>query len=95
MTEKNKPSRTFKLMNIQVAEWVKQTAEGKSFKTYSFQKSYKDQKGEWQHTTSFTLLDLPVLASLILLIVGKGVNILEPNTVQSTTVLNERTFACH
>lgn len=79
MTEKNRPTRKFKLMGIEVAEWSRLTAEGKTFKTYSFQKSYKDQNGDWQHSTSFTMLDLPVLASLILLIVGKGASIFEPD----------------
>ena len=74
MTDKNRPSKHYKLMGIEAAQWNRVYDSGKEpIKNYTFQKSYKDKNGEWQKTTSFGVSDLPILASLILNIIGENV----------------------
>lgn len=69
----DRPTNVYKLANIEVAEWERQTQEGKTYKTYSVQKSYKDASGQWKHTGSFMASELPVLASVLLQVVGKNI----------------------
>ncbi len=84
--EKQKPARRIRLMNIEAAEWVR-TYNDKPIKSYTFQKSYKDKDDNWQHTSSFGIGDLPILASLVLCIVGQNVkNQLLDGQVKETKV---------
>lgn len=76
----NRPTKVMKLGGIEIAKWEKATEDGKTLTSFSFQKSYKDNNtDEWKHTSFFKLSDLPILASLILLTVGKSAKVLTPN----------------
>lgn len=74
-----KPTKVLKIGGIEIAKWEKQTDDGKTLASYSFQKTYKDNNtDEWKHTSFFKLSDLPILASLILLTVGKSAKVIAP-----------------
>ena len=73
-----------KIGGIEIAKWEKKTDDGKTFTSFSFQKSYKDKNtDEWKHTAYFNLSDLPILASLILLTVGKSAKVVDPSVVDT------------
>lgn len=75
-----RPTKVLKLGGIEIAKWEKETEDGKTLTSFSFQKSYKDNNtDEWKHTGFFKLSDLPILASLILLTVGKSAKVFTPN----------------
>ena len=79
----NRPTKVLKIGGIEVAKWEKQTKDGKTMASYSFQKTYKDNNtDEWKHTSFFNLTDLPILASLILLTVGKSAKVIAPQPAQ-------------
>jgi len=75
----NRPAKVLKLGGIEIAEWEKESADGKTYRSFSFQKSYKTKDGKWEHTTSFLVNDLPTLASLILTVLGHKTTIIDPN----------------
>ncbi len=85
-----RPSKVLRIGGIEVAKWEKQTKDGKTMASYSFQKTYKDNNtDEWKHTSFFNLTDLPILASLILLTVGKSAKVIAPqaqNQIEGNTV---------
>ena len=75
----NRPSKVLRIGGIEIAKWEKATDDGKTLVSYSFQKTYKDNNtDEWKHTSFFKLSDLPILASLILLAVGKSAKVIVP-----------------
>lgn len=75
----NRPTKVLKIGGLEIAKWEKQTDDGKTLVSYSFQKTYKDNNtDEWKHTSFFKLSDLPILASLILLTVGKSAKVIAP-----------------
>ena len=86
--EKQKPIKVIKLFGVEVAEWERESADGKTYSSFSFQKSYKTKDGKWAHTTSFVLNDLPILISLISKVVDGKTLIVDPNT---TTTKEEST----
>lgn len=59
-----KPCKSYKLGAIECAVWANQTADGKPYFSFSFQKSYKDVNGEWQQTSFFNKSDLALIAAL-------------------------------
>jgi len=65
----NKPVTKFRAGAISATVWENQGKNNKgeivSFKSVSFDRSYKDANGEWQHTTSLRTMDLPK-ATLVL-----------------------------
>ena len=78
-----RPTKVLKLGGIEIAKWEKETKDGKIMASYSFQKTYKDNNtNEWKHTSFFNLTDLPILASLILLTVGKSAKVIAPQPAQ-------------
>ena len=86
--EKQKPIKVIKLFGVEVAEWERESADGKTYSSFSFQKSYKTKDGKWAHATSFVLNDLPILISLISKVVDGKTLIVDPNTTtkeESTT----------
>ena len=88
-----KPTKVLKLGGIEIAKWEKATEDGKTLTSFSFQKTYKDNNtDEWKHTSFFKLSDLPILASLILLTVGKSAKVIAPqaqNQIEGNTVPQE------
>lgn len=82
-----KPTKVLKIGGLEVAKWEKKTDDGKTLTSYSFQKTYKDNNtDEWKHTSFFKLSDLPILASLILLTVGKSAKVIDTTTQAQTQI---------
>ena len=67
--EKNVPEKKFSTGVISETVWQNQgrgrNGEVVSFRTVSFQRSYKDKNGVWQNSSSLRVNDLPK-ASLVL-----------------------------
>lgn len=59
-----KPVQSFRLGNIKAAVWANKTGEGKTFYNVTFERSYKDEKGEWNESDSYGRDDLPLLAKV-------------------------------
>ena len=65
----NQPVKKFKAGAISATVWENQAqnqqGETVSYKSVSFDRTYKDANGEWQHTNSLRMTDLPK-ATLVL-----------------------------
>lgn len=65
----NKPVTKFRAGAISATVWENQAKNNKgeiiSYKSVSFDRTYKDANGEWQHTTSLRTMDLPKAALVI------------------------------
>lgn len=65
----NKPVTKFRAGAISATVWENQGKNNKgeivSFKSVSFDRSYKDANGQWQRTTSLRTMDLPKAALVI------------------------------
>ncbi len=59
----NLPLKKFRVGAISATIWENQgksqTGEAVSYKNVSFERNYKDAKGEWQSTTALRAADLP------------------------------------
>lgn len=53
------PIKKFHVGAVQAAVWENTSKEGNAFSTVSLARSYKDAKGDWQHTNSLNANDLP------------------------------------
>lgn len=69
MGETNQPEKKFSTGAISASVWENQgkskSGEEVKYKTISLQRAYKDKEGNWQHTNSLRVNDLPK-ASLVL-----------------------------
>jgi hypothetical protein len=63
MSNTSKPAAKISMFPVNAAIWHNEK-DGRSFYSVSFQRSYKDEKGNWQHTDSFGLGDLLLLAKV-------------------------------
>lgn len=63
MSNTSKPAAKVSMFPITAAIWHNER-DGRSFYSVSFQRSYKDEKGNWQHSDSFGLSDLLLLAKV-------------------------------
>ncbi|GBR74854.1 hypothetical protein NO1_1957 [Candidatus Termititenax aidoneus] len=63
--ENNKPIDSKTLGKINGAKWEKRMENGGTLYSYTFHRSYKDNEGNYQKSTSFYAGDLPVLQTLI------------------------------
>ena len=59
----NKPTYTRRLNRVEVAIWKNET-EDAIWYNVTFQRTYRDEKGEMQNTNNFRMDDLPALAFL-------------------------------
>ena len=59
----NKPTYTCRLNRVEVAIWKNET-EDAIWHNVTFQRTYRDEKGEIQNTNNFRMDDLPALAFL-------------------------------
>ena len=57
--ETKAPEKKFKAGTISAAIWGNVSKEGRSFKSVSFEKGYKDDNGVWQSTSHLNVGDLP------------------------------------
>ena len=62
-TSRNLPEKKFRAGAISATVWKNsgQSKQGENveFRTISLERAYKNQAGEWQHTTSLRLNDVP------------------------------------
>jgi hypothetical protein len=63
-TQKNKPARKMTLGAVQIAVWLNQTDDGKSYYSVSVSRRYKDGDG-WKDSNSFKPSDLLNLGKAI------------------------------
>ena len=65
--EHKKPIRKYRKGQISVSVWENESqGENKfNYETYTFQRSYKNDKDEWQNTQTLRKSDLPELASIL------------------------------
>jgi hypothetical protein len=65
----NKPLTKFRAGTLAATVWENQNKNSKgeviSFKSVSFDRSYKDTNGEWQKTNSLRMSDLPKAALVL------------------------------
>ena len=57
--EKNMPEKKFRAGAVSATVWKNQSKEGNEFSSVSFEKGYKDAKGEWKATSHLNVNDLP------------------------------------
>lgn len=60
-TRSNGPEKKFAAGGVSAAIWTNLTKDSKEYTTISFQRTYLDAKGEWQHTDSMRVQDIPKL----------------------------------
>jgi hypothetical protein len=75
---KNMPEKKFRAGPVAATVWSNDVVrDGKtlSYKTISFERSYKDKKGEWQSTNSLRVGDVP----RAMLVLGKAYEYLALN----------------
>jgi hypothetical protein len=60
----NKPVAQVRFYPVTAAIWKNPTKDGKTFYSVTFDRSYKDEAGKYQHTDSFSGTDLLVLAKV-------------------------------
>ena len=63
MSNTSKPAAKISLFPVTAAIWQNEK-DGRSFYSVSFQRSYKDEKGNWQNSESFGVSDLLLLAKV-------------------------------
>ena len=63
MDTKNQPEKQYKVGGVCVAIWKTERTDGNGGKYDTFQvtvdRSYKDSNGDWQHTGSMRMNDIP------------------------------------
>lgn len=64
MVENTKPVKTYKAGVLSLSLWENEAEEG-TFKSFSFNKSYKDKEDKWQQTQILKTSDLPKLKILL------------------------------
>ena len=58
------PETTFRIGPCSATIWLNQS-EGRSFRSVSLERSFRDKQGAWQTSNSFPLADLPAAITLI------------------------------
>jgi len=56
---KKAPVQKFRAGTVTASIWENSSKEGNQFKSVSFEKGYKDGKGEWKQTNNLGVSDLP------------------------------------
>lgn len=65
MTTNNKPIETIRFGRIAVAIWKNSSEDGKTFTTFTAERTYTDPDGNVKSTTSFNRRDLLTLAEAL------------------------------
>ena len=64
--EKNKPIKTYKVGLLSLVLWENKLEDNKKFYTFTFQRSFKDEKENvWKQTQTLNVNELPKLKILI------------------------------
>ncbi len=64
MVEEKKPVKYYRAKTLSLSLWENEGENGKMI-SFSFQRSYKDKDGNWQHTQNLGINDLPILKYLL------------------------------
>lgn len=64
MQENKKPTKTYKAGLLDLSLWENEGKEG-IMKSFTFQRSYQDTEGKWNHTQSIKTTDIPKLIVLL------------------------------
>lgn len=64
MSDGKKPVSKVALYPVSAAIWRNDNGKGEAFYNVTFERSYKDDAGNWQSTASFSLNDLLLLAKV-------------------------------
>lgn len=72
------PEKNIKLGGIQIAAW-KNSSEKGEWNSYSIDKSYKDEKGEWKTTKTYSDHDLPNIIACLQKIMSDRLVITNPS----------------
>jgi len=59
------PIEKFRARPLELAVWENEGKDGEKYYTFTLNRSYKTDDGEWKNTTSLRAFDLPVAASLL------------------------------
>jgi len=65
MTQNNKPEKVYKAGALSLSLWENEGKDNMKLSSFSFQRAYKDEKDEWQHTQNLRIQDLPKLRILV------------------------------
>jgi hypothetical protein len=63
--DKKTPVQKFRAGTVTASIWANKSKDGNDFKSVSFEKGYKTEKGDWQKTNNLNVSDLPK-ASVVL-----------------------------
>ena len=64
MSDTKKPVTKISLFPVNAAIWRNQNQRGEAFYIVTFERSYRDEAGDWKSSTSFNSSDLLLLAKL-------------------------------
>jgi len=64
MQENNKPTKVYKAGLLNLSLWENEGKEG-TIKSFTFQRSYQDTEGKWNHTQSIKTTDIPKLIAVL------------------------------
>jgi hypothetical protein len=64
MSDSKKPVSKVQLYPVGAAIWRNDNGKGEAFYNVTFERTYKDDAGNWQSTASFSLNDLLLLAKV-------------------------------
>ena len=64
MSDNKKPASKIDLHPVKAAIWRNENGKGEAFYSVTFERSYKDDAGKWQSSTSFSGNELLLLAKV-------------------------------
>jgi hypothetical protein len=64
MTDTKKPASKIALHPVKAAIWRNENGKGEAFYSVTFERSYKDESGKWQSSTTFSGNELLLLAKV-------------------------------
>lgn len=62
---KNKPIKTYRVGNISLSLWENEGNDNVKFKSFSFERTYKDGEEQWKNTKTLKTNDLLKLKELL------------------------------
>jgi hypothetical protein len=64
MSDNKKPAARISLHPVSAAIWRNQNQKGDAFYSVTFERSYKDDDGKWQSSSSFSVSELLLLSKV-------------------------------
>jgi hypothetical protein len=78
----SKPIKTLRIGNVSMAVWQNEGNNGKKNYSFTFQKSYKTEGGEWKNTEFFFQEDLMRVGHLINTLMSNSINAVKKSEPQ-------------